>query len=92
MHIGPRLLDGHKVGPYKDKPIRPHLKYMVQDFYSKNGWDPETGIPLESTLKRLGLEELIQDLIESKARPVEIHTSSTHEIQKEKGKKLKKKQ
>ncbi len=32
------------------------------DFYKASGWDPATGIPLKSTLDRLGLREVADDL------------------------------
>ena len=82
LHIGSRMLDGHKVGPYKDKPIRPHLKEMVKDFYSKMGWDSATGIPLDDTLKRVGLDELIAKARKLRRHPVEILSSPIKEGRK----------
>jgi aldehyde:ferredoxin oxidoreductase len=35
---------------------------MLDEYYAERGWDPETGNPTPETLKRLGLESLIQDL------------------------------
>ncbi|MFC1885470.1 hypothetical protein ACFLZM_00215 [Thermodesulfobacteriota bacterium] len=32
---------------------------MRRKFYELRGWDPETGVQLPSTLKQLGLAELI---------------------------------
>ena len=87
LHIGPRLLGGQKAGLYKDKPIRPHLKKMVKDFYSKMGWDSETGIPLDDTLKRVGLDELIEKTRELRPRSVEIPGSPTEESRKAKKRK-----
>ncbi len=78
LHMGPRFLDGHKVAEKtKDKPIRPHLEKMVKEFYGRMGWDAETGIPSEDTLKSLGLDELIDEVRKLKPRPVESPTSPT---------------
>jgi aldehyde:ferredoxin oxidoreductase len=44
------------------KSIAPYLEGMVRDYYEENGWDRKTGKPLRSTLKRLGLEEFIDDV------------------------------
>ncbi len=49
-------------GPVKGKGIMPVWDEMVKSYYSRMGWDPETGIPLPETLRSLGLEYLIQDL------------------------------
>jgi aldehyde:ferredoxin oxidoreductase len=62
MDIGPIFLDGFKEGEFKDKPIRPHLPWMVSKYYEYMGWDPETGIPYENTLERLGMQEMIEDV------------------------------
>jgi aldehyde:ferredoxin oxidoreductase len=35
---------------------------MKSFYFELVGWDPETGKPLPSTLKSLGLEKLIPDL------------------------------
>jgi len=82
MHIGPRLLEGFKTGQYKDKPLRPHLKKIVRDFYSEMGWDTETGIPLDGTLRRVGLGELIEEVEKLRPRPVEIPTNPKEESRK----------
>jgi aldehyde:ferredoxin oxidoreductase len=62
LDVGPRLVEPHKVGVTKGLDMRPHLEYMVEDFYEGMDWDKETGKPLPETLQRLGLEELIPDL------------------------------
>ncbi len=62
MDMGPIFLNGFKSGEFKDKPIKPHLSWMVSKFYEYMGWDPPTGIPSENTLKRLGMEEMIEDV------------------------------
>lgn len=69
MDIGPVFLDGFKTGELKNKPLRPHLNWMVSKFYEYMGWDPATGIPAEDTLKRLGLDELVGDVKKLKRRP-----------------------
>ena len=49
-------------GPAKGKNIMEKWDWMVRNYYTLMGWDPETGMPLPETLKRLGLEEVIKDL------------------------------
>jgi aldehyde:ferredoxin oxidoreductase len=62
LDIGPRFLEPFKAGPFAGHPAGPHIKEMVQGYYKHMGWEPETGIPTEETLKRVGLDELIPDL------------------------------
>jgi len=45
------------------------LEKMLDEYYTVRGWDPKTGIPRESTLKKLGLDEVIEDL---KKKNIEI--------------------
>ena len=33
--------------------------WMVKNYYTLMGWDPETGAPLPATLKKLDLAELL---------------------------------
>ncbi len=42
--------------------IIPHWEKMLSNYYSQLGWDPESGVPLPETLKRLGLSHLLKDL------------------------------
>ena len=49
-------------GPVKGKGIMPVWDEMVKSYYSRMGWDPETGIPLPETLRSLDLDYLISDL------------------------------
>jgi aldehyde:ferredoxin oxidoreductase len=35
---------------------------MLRNYYELMGWDPETGIPLPSTLEGLGLGHVSKDL------------------------------
>jgi aldehyde:ferredoxin oxidoreductase len=60
--ISPRLLEPPPSGLAKGKSIKPHLKAMVMEYYRLMGWDEKTGKPLRSTLKRVGLEDVIQDI------------------------------
>ena len=50
-------------GPQEGKAIMPHWDAVRSNYYSKMGWDPETGKPLPETLRKLGLERLIPDLV-----------------------------
>ena len=38
------------------------LEEMLEEYYQLRGWDRESGRPLESTLKRLGLDDVSDDL------------------------------
>jgi aldehyde:ferredoxin oxidoreductase len=49
-------------GPAEGKGIMPVWDEVVKNYYSRIGWDPETGKPLPETLRSLGLDYLIQDL------------------------------
>jgi aldehyde:ferredoxin oxidoreductase len=49
-------------GPAKGKNIMEKWNGMAENYYTLMGWDPNTGKPLPETLKKLGLEELIEDL------------------------------
>ena len=49
-------------GPVKGKGIMPVWDELTDSYYSRVGWDPETGKPLPETLRSLGLDYLIQDL------------------------------
>jgi aldehyde:ferredoxin oxidoreductase len=49
-------------GPAEGIGIMPVWDEVVKNYYSRIGWDPETGMPLPETLRSLGLDYLIQDL------------------------------
>lgn len=49
-------------GPCNGKSIFPHWEKMRRSYYEKMGWNLETGWPLEETLSRLELDDLITDL------------------------------
>lgn len=48
-------------GPAKGKDIMKKWEEMLDDYYDQMGWDRE-GKPLPSTLRALGLDELVEDL------------------------------
>jgi aldehyde:ferredoxin oxidoreductase len=52
-----RLTVPQNEGPNKDKPVT--VAEMKARGYELLGWDPKTGKPLDSTLKELGLKELV---------------------------------
>lgn len=49
-------------GPSKGIAIMPHWDDMLENYYRLMGWDIKTGKPLPDTLKRLSLEDIIEDL------------------------------
>lgn len=51
-----------KDGPGKGLSVNSHLKEMLKNYYTLMGWDPETGIPLSKTLKKLGIDYTVKDL------------------------------
>jgi aldehyde:ferredoxin oxidoreductase len=58
--LSPRLLEPSPDGPSKGGVVQ--IRPMVAEYYQRMGWDEKTGKPLISTLKALGLEDLIADL------------------------------
>jgi aldehyde:ferredoxin oxidoreductase len=58
LDVSPRLLEDPPAGIGKGHSIKPHLKQMVEDYYTAMGWDKTSGRPTKSTLERLGLGEL----------------------------------
>jgi aldehyde:ferredoxin oxidoreductase len=61
-NVSKRLIEGQKDGPFAGRPFAPYLRGMVNEYYRLMGWDEKTGKPWRSTLKRLGLEEIIKDM------------------------------
>jgi aldehyde:ferredoxin oxidoreductase len=55
---GSTPLDGPTVGIS----IMPHWDEMLSNYYGLMGWNPETGVPSESTLRDLGLEHVVPHL------------------------------
>ncbi len=60
--VSPKLLKNTHVGPAKEEGIEPYLPAMVDEYYRLQGWDVDTGAPTPETLKRLGMEEFIEDV------------------------------
>ncbi|MDH5790578.1 MAG: aldehyde ferredoxin oxidoreductase C-terminal domain-containing protein, partial [Candidatus Bathyarchaeota archaeon] len=50
-------------GPTAGVSIMPHWDEMLRNYYTLMGWDPETGIPLPSTLEDLGIGNVVKDLV-----------------------------
>ena len=47
-------------GPAQGKNIMEKWNWMLENYYTLMGWDPRTGKPLPETLKKLGLEEMVE--------------------------------
>lgn len=62
--VSPRITDPAPAdaGPAAGKSIAGYMEGWVRDYYHALGWDRKTGKPLISTLKKLGLEEYIEDM------------------------------
>jgi len=59
LHVPGRALG---VPPHVDGPLEGvtvDLERMTTDFYAHAGWDSQTSLPLDATLDRLGLRELV---------------------------------
>ena len=57
-----RLVSAPDGGPAKGISIKPYLEGMVKEYHRLMGWDPKTGKPFRSHLKRVGLGDVIKDL------------------------------
>ena len=57
--VSPRLTDPAPAdaGPAAGLSVAPYIEGWVRDYYQEMGWERRTGKPLQSTLKKLGLEE-----------------------------------
>jgi aldehyde:ferredoxin oxidoreductase len=65
LDIGQRLLDEPESGFAAGKgAFGDHVLKMIKEYYAWAEWDPETGIPLAKTIKRLGLQESAKGLEE----------------------------
>ena len=62
LNVGERLLEAPSEGIAKGVALAPHFKDMVMEYYELEGWDKETGKPFKETLKRVGLEEYIDEI------------------------------
>jgi aldehyde:ferredoxin oxidoreductase len=60
--LSPRFLEITHVGAAKEEGIAPYLPAMVDEYYRLQGWNVDTGVPTPETLKRLGMEEFIEDV------------------------------
>jgi aldehyde:ferredoxin oxidoreductase len=49
-------------GPIVAESVMPHWEGMIDRYYKGMGWDRKTGKPLPATLRRVGLDEIIEDL------------------------------
>jgi aldehyde:ferredoxin oxidoreductase len=58
--LSARLLEAPPDGAAKGSKIK--IKPMVRDYYRCMGWDEKTGKPYRSTLKELGLENVLKDI------------------------------
>jgi len=62
IRVSPRYKSTLKDGPFKGLSVAEVQKKVTQDYYRAKGWDEETGKPLPETLRRLDLEQVINDL------------------------------
>ena len=62
LDISPKHLEPPTVGPAKGLSIGPYLPGMVDEYYRQMGWDVETGAPTADTLRRLNMEEFLEDV------------------------------
>ena len=60
--VSERLLTAPSDGPAEGIGSRPYLKGLVNEYYQLMGWDAKTGKPLPDTLRRLGLENEVEDI------------------------------
>jgi aldehyde:ferredoxin oxidoreductase len=49
-------------GPAKGVNIMEKWDWLIENYYTLMGWDPQTGKPTAKTLKELGIEDIIADL------------------------------
>jgi aldehyde:ferredoxin oxidoreductase len=59
--VSPKHLEAPPAGPSKGLSIAPYLPAMVDEYYRQMGWNVETGLPTADTLRRLGLDEFLED-------------------------------
>ena len=64
INVSPRITDPAPAdaGPAAGLSVAPYMEGWVRDYYQWLGWDRRTGKPLRSTLKKLGLEEYIEEM------------------------------
>lgn len=62
LHKG--LVNKRMEGAWPEDEVTPEqIDYMKEEFYSAMGWSTQSGAPTEETLKKLGIEHLVQDLL-----------------------------
>jgi len=57
-----RLIEAPVDGKAKGKSIEPYLRGMINEYYETLGWDRKTGKPYRSTLERLGMDDIADDV------------------------------
>jgi len=60
--LSPRLLEPPHDGPQKGKSFAKTFFQVRKAYYREKGWDEDTGKPLPETLKKLELEDVIEDI------------------------------
>lgn len=62
IRVSPRYESTLIDGPFKGLSVAEVQKQVAGDYYRAKGWDEKTGKPLPKTLRRLGLDPVIDDL------------------------------
>ena len=62
LDVSPKFLEITRVGPAKEHGIAPYLPGMVDEYYRQMGWNVDTGVPTQETLRRLGMDEFLEDV------------------------------
>ena len=62
LDVSPKFLEITRTGVAKEAGIAPYLVGMVDEYYRQMGWDVDTGVPTPETLRRLDMEEFIDDV------------------------------
>jgi aldehyde:ferredoxin oxidoreductase len=60
--LSPRLLTPPETGPQKGKSFLETFSEVLRTYYREKGWDERTGKPLPETLKKLQLDDVIEDI------------------------------
>jgi len=60
--VSPRMVSEPPRGRGKGKSMAPYVKGMVMELYRLMGWDEKTGKPWRSTLRDVGLDDIIGDV------------------------------
>jgi aldehyde:ferredoxin oxidoreductase len=63
-HMHGRIVkEATQSGPFKGERLEPEkFEEMLDKYYDLRGWDKKTGIPLRSKFKKVGLEDIAEDL------------------------------